>query len=387
MHRSQQARAGRALTTGWGPGAQDPDAPGPAFQLTATGGTPAATEAPDEAGSEHPSPGRRDPHRPGRGVAAEIALLLVLVLALPPLLLGGTPAETVARRFLQALVEGDMTTVQEHLTPPGAALDLALAPAVVEATDALIEGFTLLSTRYEDGRAEVRIRLRVGARSLTTTLHLERRQDGAWPRPAWTLVSLTLPTVMVAIPVGTAELSVNGQRVTVPAESRPRGAEGLGIITLRLLPGLYEIEAPARDRRLDPVPARINVPPMLSPWTSVPLQAGYAFTDAGEEQLADSLNDSLLGCLRSTSPAPLGCPLEAPDAPDLTGSWRLITEPEVSVSAGWMGVFTLYARSGVAEFTVPAADGQAPRAHRVLLDARAMGALDREGEFVTSWSP
>src|SRR5699024_3488631 len=124
--------------------------------------------------------------------------------------------ETVARRFLQALVDGDIATVQEHLTPPGEALDLALAPAVVEVTDARIESFTLLSTRFEDGRAEVRTRLRVGARALTTTLHLERRQDGAWPRPAWTLVPLTPPTVMVAIPVGTAELSVNGQRITVP---------------------------------------------------------------------------------------------------------------------------------------------------------------------------
>jgi hypothetical protein len=386
VHRSQQARSGRALTTGWGEGAQDPDAPGPAFQLTATGGDPAATAATDGTGAEDRSPGRRDPHRPGRGVAAEIALLLVLVLALPPLLLGGTPAETVARRFLQALVDGDMATVQEHLTPPGAALDLALAPAVVEATDARIESFTLLSTRYEDGRAEVRTRLRVGARSLTTTLHLERRQDRAWPRPAWTLVPLTLPTVMVAIPVGTAELSVNGQRVTVPAESRPRGAEGLGIISLRMLPGLYEIEAPPRDGRLDPVPARINVPPLLSHWTSVPLQAGYALTDAGEEQLAGALHDSLRECLRSTSPSPLGCPLAAPGAHGLSGSWWLITEPQISVSAGWMGVFTLYARGGLAEFTVPAADGQAPHTHRVLLDARAMGALDREGEFVTSWS-
>ncbi|WP_062946569.1 hypothetical protein [Brachybacterium sp. sponge] len=386
MHRSQQARAGRALTTGWGEGAQDPDAPGPAFQLTATGGNLASTAAPDGTGPEDLPPGRRDPHRPGRGVAAEIALLLVLVLALPPLLLGGTPAETVARRFLQALVDGDMATVQENLTPPGAALDLALAPAVVEATDARIEGFTLLSTRYEDGRAEVRTRLRVGARSLTTTLHLERRQDGAWPRPVWTLVPLTLPTVMVAIPVGTAELTVNGQRVTVPAESRPRGAEGLGIITLRMLPGLYEIEAPPRDGRLDPVPARINVPPMLSPWTSVPLQAGYALTDTGEQQLAGALHDSLLECLRSTSPAPPGCPLAAPGARGLSGSWRLISPPEISVSAGWMGVFTLYARGGLAEFTVPAADGQTPRTHRVLLDARAMGALDREGEFVTSWN-
>ena len=92
-------------------------------------------------------------------------------------------------------------------------------------------------------------------------------------------------------------------------------------------------------------------------------------------------------CLRSSSRRPAGCPIEAPYAHVHSGSWRLITEPEVSVPAGWMGVFTLYARGGVAEFTVPAADGGEPVAHRVLLDARAMGALDREGEFVTSWSP
>ncbi|GLI29341.1 MULTISPECIES: hypothetical protein [Brachybacterium] len=54
------------------------------------------------------------------------------------------------------------------------------------------------------------------------------------------------------------------------------GAEGLGIITLRALPGPYEIETPRRDGRLDPVPARMNVLPLLSHWTPVPLLAGYA---------------------------------------------------------------------------------------------------------------
>ncbi|MGP5056291.1 hypothetical protein ACTXJ3_14560 [Brachybacterium paraconglomeratum] len=53
------------------------------------------------------------------------------------------------------------------------------------------------------------------------------------------------------------------------------GAEGLGIITLRALPGPYEIETPRRDGRLDPVPARIHVPPLLRHWTPVPLLAGY----------------------------------------------------------------------------------------------------------------
>ena len=54
------------------------------------------------------------------------------------------------------------------------------------------------------------------------------------------------------------------------------GAEGLGIIALCALPGPYEIETPRRDGRLDPVPARINVPPLLSHWTPAPLLAGYA---------------------------------------------------------------------------------------------------------------
>ena len=54
------------------------------------------------------------------------------------------------------------------------------------------------------------------------------------------------------------------------------GDEGLGIITLRALPGPYEIETPRRDGRLDPVPARMNVLPLLRPWAPVPLLAGYA---------------------------------------------------------------------------------------------------------------
>ena len=54
------------------------------------------------------------------------------------------------------------------------------------------------------------------------------------------------------------------------------GAEGLDIITLRALPGPYEIETPPRDGRLDPVPARMNVLPLLSHWTPVSLLAGYA---------------------------------------------------------------------------------------------------------------
>jgi len=371
VHRSQQPRAGRALTTGWGEGAPGPDAPAPSAGRNAQHRIPADAAAPS---------------RRARGVLAEIALLLVLVLALPPLLIGGTPAETVARRFLQALVDGNVATVQEHLSAPGDALDLALAPEVVAATGARIEGFTLLATRIEDGRAEVHVRLRVGGRSLTTTLHLELRREGSWPRPTWALVPLTLPTVQVGIPVGSSELRLNGRSVTVPADRRPHGTAGLGIITLRVLPGLYEIQAPPRDARLEPVPTRINVPPLLSPWTSVPLQAGYALTDTGREQLVEALRGSLAQCLRSDSPRPVGCPLDAAAALGRSGSWELVVDPEVRVSRGWMGTFTVYALGGVAEFTVPAAEGQAPRTHRVLIDARAVGLLDRDGELSTSWS-
>lgn len=71
-----------------------------------------------------------------------------------------------------------------------------------------------------------------------------------------------------------------GRRAAKAAPGRRRrergGAEVLGIITLRALPGPYEIETPRRDRRLDPVPARMNVLPLLSHWAPVPLLAGYA---------------------------------------------------------------------------------------------------------------
>jgi hypothetical protein len=339
-------------------------------------------------------------------VRAELALLLVLVLARPPLLVGGTPAETVARRVLQALVDGDVAAVQEHLTPAGDALDLALGEAVIAATEARIEHAAITSTRIENGRAEVEARLRVGGRSLTTTLHLELRRDGPWPRPTWQLAPLTLPTVQVAIPVGTTQLRVNGQTLTVPAEHRPRGTAGLGIITLRVLPGLYEIGTPPRGSALDPVPARVNVPPLLSPWTSTPLQAGYALTDTGHEQLTALLESELARCLASTSAAPAGCPFAAPSAapvpgttssdtppptatpPDAArhGTWELITPPEMWVGGGWMGTYDVLVHGGTARFTSPVGpEGGQVRSVEVRLDARAVGTLDREGQLVTSW--
>jgi hypothetical protein len=52
-----------------------------------------------------------------------------------------------------------------------------------------------------------------------------------------------------------------------------------------------------------------------------------------------------------------------------------------------MGTYTVYALGGVAEFTVPAAaEGESPSRHRVLVDARAVGMLDRDGALVTSWN-
>jgi hypothetical protein len=355
--------------------------------MPADGPTGSADRAGPDGAAAGPDGTAPLPPRRARGVLAEIALLLVLVIALPPLLMGGTPAETTAREVLQALVDGDVAALQEHLTPAGDALDIALAPAVIDATEARIERFTLTAVRTAQDRAEVDARLRVGGRTVTTTLHLTRHRDGTWPRRTWELDPITLPTVQVAIPVGTAQLRLNGRIVTVPELGRPRGAEGLGIITLRVLPGLYEIETVDRGAIIDPIPVRVNVPPLLSPWTSVPLQAGYALTDTGRQHLSTQIRDSLETCLASTSAHPVGCPLAAPGAREEQGTWRLVTDPDVRVSVGWMGTYTVYALGGVAEFTVPAAaEGEAPSRHRVLVDARAVGMLDRDGALVTSWN-
>ena len=384
VHRSQRSRPGRPLSTGWGDGAQ-----GTAVHSTLEwSGIPAGGPArpPDVPRAAGPDEAPADAPRHVRGVLAEIALLLVLVLALPPLLVGGAPAETTARRVLQALVDGDIATLQEHLAPAGDALDIALAPEVIAATAARIDRFAVLEVRTGQGHAEVDARLRVGGRSLTTTLHLV--QEGQGPRPfrTWRLEPLTLPTVQVAIPVGAAQLRVNGQLLTVPDAARPRGAEGLGVITLRVLPGLYEIEAPSLGDLLDPIPVRVNVPPLLTPWTSVLLQAGYALTDSGERELAEQIRASLETCLTSTSARPLGCPIAAPGAGARQGDWRLVAPPEISAPGGWMGTYTAYARGGVAEFTVPAAaPGEEPRRYRIAVDARAVSTLDRGGELVTSW--
>ena len=336
VHRSQRSRPGRPLSTGWGDGAQ-----GTVVHSTLEwSGIPAGGPArpPDVPRAAGPDEAPADAPRHVRGVLAEIALLLVLVLALPPLLVGGAPAETTARRVLQALVDGDIATLQEHLAPAGDALDIALAPEVIAATAARIDRFAVLEVRTGQGHAEVDARLRVGGRSLTTTLHLV--QEGQGPRPfrTWRLEPLTLPTVQVAIPVGAAQLRVNGQLLTVPDAARPRGAEGLGVITLRVLPGLYEIEAPSLGDLLDPIPVRVNVPPLLTPGR--PCCCRRVRPDRQRRAGAGRADPRLLEtCLTSTSARPLGCPIRRPvrvldrglEARQLRRDQR---------PGGWMGTYT-----------------------------------------------
>ncbi|WP_341854331.1 hypothetical protein [Brachybacterium sp. GPGPB12] len=61
----------------------------------------------------------------------------------------------------------------------------------------------------------------------------------------------------------------------VVAAENAAAPKGSASSPARAPPGPYEIETPRRDGRLDPVPARINVPPLLSHWTPAPLLAGY----------------------------------------------------------------------------------------------------------------
>jgi plasmid stability protein len=85
-----------------------------------------------------------------------IAVLLVLVLALPPLLVGGRSPESEARGFLQAIVDADVENVREHIAlPTDGTLDVALTEPVLRAAVDRVDRFTIEAVAVDGDLAEV----------------------------------------------------------------------------------------------------------------------------------------------------------------------------------------------------------------------------------------
>ena len=391
MPRRQQTRSGRSIAVGW-PEASSGDG--------SHGDERSAPHAPGAAGRSGPdgplssqAPAGNHGRRPLLLVGA-VAAILALVLVLPPVLLGGVPAEEVAERYLEAVVAGDAETVREHLAPQEDVLDIALTDQVLAATRDPIERFSIDEVRIDGDRAEIIATLTLGDNALETTLHLARHREGMLRRQVWELRPVQLPVVSVEIPVGSDALRVNGTLLEIPAAQQPREAFGMSAIRLHVLPGTIELRAQEIGDHVIPREVGVDVPPVLGDWTGRSAGAGYELTDQGTQELSAQLVDSLEECAGSSSPRPPGCPLAAPPEASGPGSWELVGVPDIRVAEQDRGLIVLMVIAA-AEFTVApggsdtasdsAARTAAPQTHRVEVEARAAALLDRDGRFSADW--
>ena len=373
MKRSRrQPEPGRIIPTGW----TGPDTNATDVQAQSGRGAN-LVQSPIEAPKPRP--------RPLVVVSAVIAIL-ALVLLIPPLLIGGQSARDVATNFLQAVVDGDTTHVREHLGDADGALDIALVDEVVHGASHRVERFSIDTVEVTGSSARIVATLVSPVDSLETTLDLQQR-SGAFLRPRWELVPVTLPTLRLQIPVGSSELKVNSQVLEIPEDSRPPEAFGLSSLTLRVLPGTYVLHAQELSRAVVVRTARLTLPPVLDSWTSSPVAVALDLTDAGQEEARTQLNTALGDCEKSVSPQPDGCPFAAPEDVTAEGTWKIVTAPVLTrLSGGEDGFFEYDSTFVVAEFTTAAGTGAgSTTVHEIEALGSALVVIDRDGRIHAQW--
>ena len=401
--RGRTARGtGRVIAGGWD-GAEDEDAPhsslrgaaapvsraGPPSAGSSRAGSPSADvpvdgspSAPSLAdGAPAPAPRRRRTWLLG-GIAA----LLALVLVLPQVLVGERSPETVARSFLQAILDADTDTTREHLAPPEpGVLDVALTDEVMLATTQRVDRFTLEETAVDGDSAQVTAALRLGSRTERTTLHLTRHREGMLRRAVWELEPVVLPVMRVAVPVSAPAVLINGVEVPLPDEAMAGQAFGVAEVHLVVLPGVYQLSAPEAGEAVTPTSVRSTIPPVLGPWLNSLIEVDYDLTETDRAEVSAFLIDTALAdCARSTEPRPESCPFGAPDAVTEQGTWTILTPPEIEVSRGMSGFYDVYAYEGVAQFAVSGADG-GTAVHIDRIEDHGIAMRSRDGDFYGTW--
>lgn len=364
MRRSRQpAELGRTIPTGW---------------------TAADLQAPDS--SDHRS-AQSPLEMPGPlMLVGAVVAIAALVLLVPPLLIGARSPRDVGEDFLQALVDGDTTAVRAHLGAADGALDVALTDEVVRVAENRVERFSIDAIDIDGDHARIVATLSTPADSLETSLDLQRRSGGPLWRSSWQLLPVTLPTLSLELPVGSEEVRVNDQVLSIPEDSRPLAPFGTRSIALRVLPGTYELRAQEKSDALAPRRVRATLPPALTGWVSPPVDVTFGLTEAGMEEIRRQLRAVLEECERSVAPQPEGCPLAAPPHVTSEGTWKITSPPILTDRLAYDGVFEFSVTALTAQFTVPAdPPAQTTMVYVVQPSGAVHVSVDPDGRITTQW--
>lgn len=382
--RRDPARAeGRSLEMGWG---EDPD---PAIAPSAgphppsgvagreaargedarpVGDVAAATSgAPESADGSADRAGHAPRRRPrsvrwrrAAGTIAALLLVGVLAVGLPRLLPSGEGPEQVAEGFLQALVDGDVDQVREHVQDSSDTSDTALTAEILQSAADRVQDAEIANIQRGSGTAEVTVRLANGEETIETTLMLRADSTSAFAPVSWELQAVEVPEVRVHLPLGIEEFTINGIPLT-PQEFHTSFDGVERALLVQLLPGTYEFALPEAGPWRESQVITVEIPPVLGSWTGF-ADLGYDLSEAGHEEVRRQVDEHLETCEASTSPAPHRCPFRLPevsdaqaDDPSLQGTWDIRVPPEVEVQPSSAMLWSLVGLPGRAAFTPAAA--------------------------------
>ena len=407
MKASTPAPTGRTLPLGWTqpegdlPASHGPAAgEGPAAELggaTGPGGATALVSTTD------PGSGRRARRR-GFALAGAVCAVLALVLVLPRLLLGGASPEDPVRDYLDALVAGDVVTVREHLTDSAETSDAALTSEVLRAARHRITSYTIDTVQIEGGQAMVTASLSSGTGVQQAAFTVRSQAPSSFAPATWELLPVAAPEFVVTVPEGVQELLINAVPIPLSGQPSREGMYGQQLLTLRLLPGSYELELPARSERLIPVVEDVSISMQTDELRRAGAVLGYELSTQGREEVTAQVDAVLEECAATTTAAPPNCPFfaftdsrpggpvegsddsgvaEPSAAPSAApGTWQ-VTAPsnyriERWISASW----SITSDTGYAVFTAaPGADGSAGTSQIVPFIIDGIALLDPSGEL------
>ena len=397
MKASTPAPTGRTLPLGW----TQPEGELPAFHGPAAGEGPAAEPggATELVSTTDPGSDRRA-HRRGLALAGAVCVVLALVLVLPRLLLGGASPEDPVRDYLDALVAGDVVTVREHLTDSAETSDAALTAEVLRAATHRITSYTIDTVQIEGGQAMVTASLSSGTGVQQAAFTVRSQAPSSFAPATWELLPVAAPEFVVTVPEGVQELLINAVPIPLSGQPSREGMFGQQLLTLRLLPGSYELELPARSERLIPVVEDVSISMQTDELRRAGAVLGYELSPRGREEVTAQVDAVLEECAASTTAAPPDCPFFAftdsrPGGPAeesdvggaagpsaAPGTWQ-VTAPsnyriERWISASW----SITSDTGYAVFTsAPGADGSAGTSQIVPFIIDGIALLDPSGEL------
>ena len=313
--RGRDREQGQGLRLGW----EEVEQPG-----TAAGAVHAG------AGSVPPPPARLSP-RARRILAITAATLLVaaLTVGLPRLLTTSSAPERAVTDFLQAVVEGDAERVRTAVEEAPDASPAALTPEILRAATGRLESFEIAGVEVRGDTATVTALLHSGASTETVAFAVSSRSDSAFAPVAWELDPVALPEFVIDVPFGVEEMTLNG--VSLPIEALEPASPGRSPqLALQLLPGGYELSILRSSRWTQTATLSLEAPMTFGAWRKPARDLQIELTGDGEQEVRDQIDADLADCLRSTSPAPQGCPFEAPGV-SAEGEWALLGEPEFEI--------------------------------------------------------